>query len=416
MNEELFRDLEYCSIRINGGLTANAMRELYAAGAIRDYSDIGIERLRKIYAERQKYRLSDLTSTRISEMLKNANKIHEYSLQYRDAVENEKISIINKHSEYYPEMWRELNGMPDVFFAKGKISLLRYASFGGSVGIVGTRTPSRYSLYATRNFAADLGKAGIIVISGMAVGIDREAHKAALECGAGTIAVLPGGVDIIYPNQNNDIYEEICELGLVISEMPPGQKPQRQYFPSRNRLISALSDAVLIMEAGEHSGTLHTASFAASQGKDVFVLPSSIYSDNCLGGLYLLKDGAEVLINPEIVRKSVLQKAYDRVLRNGMDYSNIEHLLRADIEEINVRSLILRSETDSDSMTDEDWKRLIELRIQERPRTADGLSMILKLSFGKLSGYLTELELEGRIELLKGKYIPCFIDKDCPKC
>ena len=125
----------------------------------------------------------------------------------------------------------------------------------------------------------------------MAFGIDRSAHLASVSTPGGTVAVLAGGADNIYPPANKDIYDAIAAQGLIVSEMPPGQKPLRQYFPSRNRLIAGLSDCTLIMEAGAVSGTLHTASFAAAQGKEVFVLPNNIYYENALGGQCAFRSG-----------------------------------------------------------------------------------------------------------------------------
>ena len=159
----------------------------------------------------------------------------------------------------------------------------------GSVAVVGSRSPSRYAEYATDNICKILGEKGITIVSGMAYGIDRHAHISTVNTPGGTVAVLAGGVDNIYPPKNKDIYDLIKNKGVIISEMPPGQKPLRQYFPSRNRLIAGLSDCTLVMEAGSVSGTLHTASFAANQGKEVFVLPNNIYYENALGGLNFLK-------------------------------------------------------------------------------------------------------------------------------
>ena len=170
---------------------------------------------------------------------------------------------------------------------------------------MGSRSPSKYAQYATDQICKELGEKSVTIVSGMAYGIDRQAHLSSVKTKGGTIAILAGGVDNIYPPKNKDIYDLISRNGLIISEMPPGQQPLRQYFPSRNRLIAGLTDCTVVMEAGAVSGTLHTASFAANQGKEVFVLPNNIYFENAKGGLKLLEDGGNVLLGADNVIDSV---------------------------------------------------------------------------------------------------------------
>ena len=245
----------------------------------------------------------------------------------------------------------------------------------------------------------------------MAYGIDRQAHISSVNTGGGTIAVLAGGVDNIYPPSNKDVYDLICSNGLVLSEMPPGQQPLRQYFPSRNRLIAGLSDCTLIMEAGAVSGTLHTASFAASQGKEVFVLPNNIFYENAMGGLKLLEDGGCVLLNSEgvidSVARSVMYKRMNLGCAAELYYSDIAEEDFGEGENIGVLREIAK--TRPDDLTDENWKLIIKDALTLKSLCADELCAVTALPFYRISKLLTELELNGTVCQEKGKYSLTFV-------
>jgi DNA processing protein len=164
------------------------------------------------------------------------------------------------------------------------------------VGIVGTRHPTEHGLRWTSLISATLAKSGFTVISGMAAGIDGEAHQACLEAGGRTIAVLGTGVDIIYPAHHRQLYEQIQQQGLILSEYPAGTRADRRNFPPRNRIIAGLSRAVLVMEAPHKSGSLITARFANEFGRDIYALPNSPENQQAEGCLRLLRDGAEIII------------------------------------------------------------------------------------------------------------------------
>ena len=245
----------------------------------------------------------------------------------------------------------------------------------------------------------------------MAYGIDRQAHLSSVNSKGGTIAVLAGGVDNIYPPSNKDIYDLICSNGLILSEMPPGQQPLRQYFPSRNRLIAGLSDCTLIMEAGAVSGTLHTASFAAGQGKEVFVLPNSIYYENASGGLKLLEDGGNVLLNADSVIDSIARtlmfKRMDMGCAGEMYYCGDD--LSEFGDEANIEALRELSKINPEALNDNDWKMLIKDALTLKPLCADDLCAVTTLPFYKISKLLTELELNGTVCQENGKYSLTFV-------
>ncbi len=169
------------------------------------------------------------------------------------------------------------------------------------VAIVGSRAPTQHGLALAREFAGALARAGLVVISGLARGIDAAAHAGALDAGGRTVAVQACGPDLVYPAAHRSLAKRIARHGALVTEFPPGTPPRREYFPLRNRLISGLAEALLVVEARERSGTLVTVAHAAAQGVDVFVLPGPLGAAACAGSNRLLRDGAHVALEPEDV-------------------------------------------------------------------------------------------------------------------
>lgn len=186
----------------------------------------------------------------------------------------------------YPERLAATPGAPPLLYYKGDATLFDRPA----AAMVGSRNASGGGLKLARSLAGDLGAAGLVIVSGLARGIDAAAHSAALD--TGTIACLAGGLDVIYPQENRILYKDILARGLLTSEMPPGTMPQARHFPRRNRIISGLSDGVIILEAAARSGSLITARFAAEQGRDLFAIPGSPLDPRSAGANQLLKDGA----------------------------------------------------------------------------------------------------------------------------
>lgn len=160
------------------------------------------------------------------------------------------------------------------------------------VAVVGTRKPTAYGLAVAEQFGRDLARAGAVVVSGMARGIDCAAHRGALEAGGTTVAVLGGGADVCYPREAAPIYRAIRASGAVISEQPPGAEPRSEFFPQRNRIISGLAHGIVVVEAGEKSGTLITVAQALSQGREVFAVPGPVTSPMSVGPHLLIREGA----------------------------------------------------------------------------------------------------------------------------
>jgi DNA processing protein len=166
---------------------------------------------------------------------------------------------------------------------------------GSAVAIVGSRAASPYALAVARRLSSDLASRGIVIISGLARGVDSAAHRGALEAGGSTIAVLGSGADVIYPIEHVALAHEIEATGAVISELVPGTPPRRHFFPLRNRIISGLSRAVVVIEAGEKSGSLITARSALDQGRDVLAVPGNVLNGRNRGAHGLLRDGAKIV-------------------------------------------------------------------------------------------------------------------------
>lgn len=203
------------------------------------------------------------------------------------------VERITSGMAQYPDMLREIKNCPEELFCIGDISLLKRRC----IAVAGSRSTTVYGRNMAVRFAGDISRAGFVVVSGMARGIDTCAHRGALDAGGDTIAVLGCGVNVCYPRENADLKKEIEQKGLVISEYPPDTEPQRYFFPQRNRLISGLSEVTLIVQARNNSGALITAEFAAEQGREVCAVPGNIDSQYNIGSNKLIREGATPVLS-----------------------------------------------------------------------------------------------------------------------
>jgi len=195
----------------------------------------------------------------------------------------------------YPPLLRFIDGAPPLLCAKGDLGLADREA----VAIVGSRNASAVGRKFARHLAAEIAEAGYVVVSGLARGIDTAAHEASRE--RGTAAVLAGGIDIVYPPENRELQEAIGRQGLLVTEMTPGTIPRAEHFPRRNRIISGMSRAVVVIEAAQRSGSLITARLAAEQGREVFAVPGSPLDPRCEGTNRLIKNGAALLTGADDV-------------------------------------------------------------------------------------------------------------------
>lgn len=233
---------------------------------------------------------------------------HEASALARDEMkraQGEGARILPWGSEGYPAFLEALPGMPLVLYALGSGGPVSFPA--QAVGIVGTRRPTPYGLRQARRFAGSLAARGIAVTSGLALGIDGEAHRAALDSGGRTLAVLGSGLGRVYPHAHRDLARRIADApgSLLLTEFPFEAAPRSFHFPMRNRVLSGLSLGVLVVEAGARSGSLITVNHAIEQGKPVYVLPGRVDEPEAQGSLELLLDGAAPVLRPEDVLPGV---------------------------------------------------------------------------------------------------------------
>ncbi|WP_051908551.1 DNA-processing protein DprA [Candidatus Odyssella acanthamoebae] len=214
------------------------------------------------------------------------------------------VTLVTGEDPRYPRRLKELRDAPAVLFVKGQVDILQ----SDMVGMVGARNCSFMAKKHAQILAESLGKVGLTVVSGLARGIDRSAHLGSLE--SGTIAVVAGGVDIIYPPEHEELYHDIQRNGCIISEMLIGMKPSSNHFPRRNRIISGLSDGVVVVEAAMKSGSLITTKYALEQSREVFAVPGSPQDPRCHGSNHLLKQGAHLVQTVEDIIR-VLKPEFD---------------------------------------------------------------------------------------------------------
>jgi DNA processing protein len=273
------------------------------------------------------------------------------------------IAVIHPGHPDYPRLLGEISGRPSVLFVRGELR----ADDATAVAIVGTRRATPYGRQAAERVAAQLAAAGVTVVSGLARGVDGAAHRAALTAGGRTIAVLGSGVDVIYPGEHRLLAEQITASGAVVSEFPPGAKPDAQNFPARNRIISGMTLGTVVIEAPPRSGALITATFAADQGREVFVIPGSVFASSSEGTNALLRDGA-------------------RIVRDGNDV--LEDLALGEPGMTGARQAAL--------LLDAREERLLR-HLDGDPRHIDELAEAGEMSAGEVSALLLTLELKGLV-------------------
>lgn len=213
----------------------------------------------------------------------------------QERLKRQDIRFVSFEHPEYPKKLRNLTDAPCGLFFRGELPEEKKTA----AALVGARDCTAYGSNGARWFARELAGAGVQIISGMARGVDGAAHRGALEAGGASFGVLAGGVDICYPESNRDIYMELEQRGGILSEAPPGVRPLRHYFPLRNRILSGLSDMVLIIEARQKSGSLITADYGLEQGKEVYALPGPVGSALSEGCNRLIQQGAGIALSPE---------------------------------------------------------------------------------------------------------------------
>lgn len=315
-----------------------------------------------------------------------------------------KIGVLTWEDPRYPQRLRHIYGPPMVLYYLGDLSLLHQPV---SIGIVGSRSSSLYGMNVASVLSYQLALQGIVVVSGCAVGGDSRAHDGALRAGGMTIGVEACGLDVNYPADNTKLRRAIARKGLLLSELEPGQRPSRKYFSVRNRLISGLSDGVVVVEAPQRSGCLLTARLAVEQSRDLFcVPPRDIFSRQCSGVVEFLRDGAKPVFGVEDILNEYRERLEGADLRiptspagkkpaapiaDGSAYSGSPQPSQKDLSPVSQKAAASLS-----GIPQKVYQAL------HGTMQANELAELTQQDAGKVIAALTELELDGLVRQLGG--------------
>lgn len=311
---------------------------------------------------------------------KTAEKFTEFRAKFKSQEKlrecrDKGIIVLTREDERFPSQLLNLSDAPICLYVKGDLNNFDFDR-DLMLAIVGTRRATPYGLQIAKKFSSELSSSGLVIVSGMAMGIDTAAHQAALNAHGRTIAILGCGVDIIYPPSNHKLYESIIASGgLIISEFPPGMQGPRGLFISRNRLISGLSRGVLVVEGLADSGALATARFAAEQGRDVFAPPGPLTSEMSAAPHILIREGAKLVTTTNDI-----------------------------FEEFNLK--VTPSREREIELTDDE--RMIFNIIKTEPKFMDEIIAELQIDVNKILNLTSILEIKGIIEKnTEGRYQAC---------
>ena len=291
------------------------------------------------------------------------------------------VAATNWNGNDYPPRLKQISDSPPVLYYIGEIE----PEDECSVAIVGTRNPTSYGRKAATALSQDLASAGITVVSGLALGIDGVAHRAALECGGRTIAVVAGGLDSVYPKEHAALFRQIQERGAVISERPLGVRPDPRSFPRRNRLISGMTLGTLVVEAPDTSGAVSTVRHALEQDREVFCVPGEIFSPASKFTNRMIKEGAKLVadytdILEELNLPDVSSTGYDHGKQLAIQSETVEERESEDTEDLDAGEVALLA------------------HISGEPVHVDDLCRHAGLPISSVTSMLTLLELKGKVE------------------
>ena len=338
----------------NPSFSARLFNEIYAL-------DQPVEDI--FHAEERELKRLRLTPKCIQEIIKSRDTYVPEDVMAE--LEDKKIKPLFIFDDNYPARLKEIADPPFLIYMRGSINWDQMM-----IGVVGSRNMTDYGVETTEKIASDLSANGVIVVSGLALGIDAIAHRATINEGGTTLAVLGNGLDRIYPSTNLGLAREILEHGAIISEYPCGVKPALYTFPSRNRIISGLCQGIVVTEAAEGSGSLITARSALEQNREVFAVPGSIFNLNSVGPNSLIKMGAHPLTS--------VQDIFDEF---GLSHPEVA---------TNFREVVGATE---------DEKMIIEI-LQLEPKHIDEIIKISGLPHAAVSSTLTIMEIGGKIKHL----------------
>ena len=297
-------------------------------------------------------------------------------------------NLVCANEKGYPLALAATDDAPPILSYLGNIDLVKPPC----LAMVGARNASLNGRKFAKKLAADLGKADQIIVSGLARGIDTAAHEGALE--TGTIAVVAGGIDIVYPKENQKLYESIIERGLILAESPLGMEPIARHFPKRNRIVSGLSTGTIVVEATVRSGSLITARMAGEQGRDVYAVPGYPADPRAQGPNKLLKDGAILVEKADDILKSLINFSGGNALNDASNQNNFA-----------------QETAEMDEKTSEEIKNAVLQNMSSLPINVDELARACHVSIQELQYAMLEMELAGRLQRLPGNRV-ALIDEE----
>lgn len=347
-----------CQIPVLGAVTIHRLYERY--GSFRAIYNMEGTRLMESAGAGRKAECFDTWKPRLSQTVKEYESLAARGIRF--------VSVLD---EEYPERLRHIYGNPAGIYVKGRLP----EDDKPSVAIIGARNCSSYGHQIARSLGYSLGCEGVQIVSGMALGVDGAGHEGALSSGGDTFAVLGSGVDICYPQNHISMYERIQKQGGVISEFPLGSRALPRHFPMRNRIISGLSDLVVVVEARERSGSLITAELALEQGRDVWAVPGMVTDELSKGCNQLIRQGAGIVTSPDDI----------------LEYFQLGRWKMPKLQEKNVLGLAKN-------------EKMVYSCLNLQPKFIDQVVKDSGLSLGECMTLLLELELKGYIAQPAGHY------------
>ena len=363
--------------------------------------------LKELIEKKFKFKVNDFSK---NEILDKAENIIKKSEEYG-------IEILSLFDKEYPFNLKQIDNPPYILYYKGDLKKLRR----NSVSIVGTRNPTNESKKYAFDIASKLSALNITVVSGMAKGIDKEAHLGAISSLVNTAAVLGNGIDIVYPSENVKVYNKLIESGIVVSEFEVGRKPDRMNFPRRNRIISGLSYATIMVEASSKSGALITVDYALNQGREVYIAPYDEKLKEYFGNHKLYKEGAKIIYDITDILED-----FDSIFSNDDDYlkMKLKYFEGGNISnEKNIKeNKIIKAQKNKDIKENKTIKKINENKKIEKPNLEgdeaklydiiskndkvhiDDIIEKTEMKTQVVTSILMQLEINGFIKQTAGKY------------
>ena len=363
--------------------------------------------LKELIEKKFKFKVNDFSK---NEILDKAENIIKKSKEHE-------IGILSLFDKEYPFNLKQIDNPPYILYYKGDLKKLRR----NSISIVGTRNPTKESKKYAFDMASKLSALNITVVSGMAKGIDKEAHLGAISSLVNTAAVLGNGIDIVYPSENVKVYNKLIESGIVISEFEVGRKPDRMNFPRRNRIISGLSYATIMVEASSKSGALITVDYALNQGREVYIAPYDEKLKEYFGNHKLYKEGAKIIYDITDILED-----FDSIFSNDDDYLKMKLKYfeggNIPIKEDSEENKIIKTQKIKENKENKTVRKITENKKIEKPNLEgdeaklydiiskndkvhiDDIIEKTEMKTQVVTSLLMQLEINGFIKQTAGKY------------